>query len=232
MSGAAVGIAVLLVAMAVALEIWRRRAAGELFARYAKERGMTLISSNRARMPETTPLLRAGDERYAERLLEGPLGEGLEGLLANYTYVEAGDGPDETHRHTVGYLVVPESVPIVPELFVRPRAGPSALEGIEDALGGPRTRIELESAAFDRAYEVFASEMQDLNRARQVFSPSFIVWLAEEAPPAFGFELVGGKLCCHVDGHAIDADTLDRVATATVAIARRLRDEAMENVSR
>ena len=98
-----------------------------------------------------------------------------------------------------------------------PEEGPGALEAIEDALAGPRTRIELESTDLARSYEIFASEMQDRNQIRQLFSPSFVVWLAEEAPPGFGFELFGGKLCCHVDGHAADADTLDRVAAATVA---------------
>jgi hypothetical protein len=231
MSGLVLGIAVLLVAMAIALAIWRRRSADALFRRYAKERGMTLISSNRARMPDKTPLLQAGDERHAERLLEGPLAGDAEGLLANYTYAETSGTADVRRHYTVGYVTVPESVPVAPELFLRPKAGPSALEGVEDALAGPRTRIDLESAELARSHEIFASEMQDPNLIRQLFSPSFIVWLAEEAPPTFGFELVGGKLCCHVDGHAADADALDRVAAATVVIAGRLRDEAMENVS-
>lgn len=232
MSGLVVGIAIVLIVGAVAALIAARRRPDPLFASYAKAHGMTLISSDRARMPRATPLLRKGESRYAERLLEGPLAGDAEGLLANYTYVETAGSTEVRRRFTVAYLRVPESVPVVPELFVRPKAGPSALEGIEDFLGGPRTRIELESADFDRRYEVFASEMQDLNRARQLFSPSFVVWLAEEAPPSFGFELFGGRLCCRVDGHAADADTLDRVAAAAVVIATRLRDEAMENVGR
>ena len=206
------------------------RSARSLFAAYAKDRGMTLISSNRARLPGTTPLLRKGDERYAERLLQGPLADGGEGMLANYTYVEeAADGGSGTaHRFTLGYLTVPESVPLAPELFVRSRAGLRTLEGLEDALSGPRSRVELESEALDRAYEIFASEMQDPNRIRQLFSPSFIVWLAEEAPDGFGFELFGGKLCCYVEGHAGDANALDRVAAATAAVATRIREESLE----
>jgi hypothetical protein len=231
MSELVVEIAIVLIVGAIAALIAARRRSDPLFASYAKAHGMTLISSDRARMPAETPLLRKGESRYAERLLEGPLAGDAEGLLANYTYVEAAGSSEVRRRFTVAYLTVPESVPLVPELFLRPKAGPSALEGIEDALGGPRTRIELESADFDRRYEVFASEMQDLNRARQLFSPSFIVWLVEEAPPGFGFELVGGRLCCYREGHADDLETLDRIAAAATAVAKRLRDEAMENVS-
>jgi hypothetical protein len=232
MSGGLAAIAILLVAIAVVVAIGRRRRADSVFAAYAEEHGMTLFSSDRSRMPETTPLLRRGDARYAERLLEGPLAGDPEGLLANYTYAETSSTAEVRRRYTVAYVTVPESVPIVQELFVGPRSGPSALEGIEDALGGPRTRVELESEALSRSHEIFASEMQDPNRIRQLFSPSFVLWLAEEAPPGFGFELVGGKLCCHLDGHAADADRLDSVAAATTTVANRLRDEAKENVSR
>ena len=124
---------------------------------------MTLMSSDRARLPTTTPLLRGGDERYAERLLEGPLGGGYEGLLANYTYEEKDSDGTTVARHpyTLAYLLVPESVPVAPELFVRPRSGPESWDGVEDAFAGPRTRIRLESAEVEGRYEIFASEMQD-----------------------------------------------------------------------
>ncbi len=233
MSGAAAAISVLGVAiLLIALVVVRKRSADSAFAAYAKDHGMTLISSDRARLPDTTPLLRRGDERYAERLLEGPLDDGREGLLGNYTYVErSGGGAEDLHRFTLAYLTVPESVPLAPELFVRRRTGPGALEGLEDAFAGPRSRVELESEELNRDYEIFASEMQDQNRIRQLFSPSFIVWLEEEAPDGFCFELFGGKLCCYVEGHAADADDLDRVAAASAAVAKRLRDEALENGS-
>jgi hypothetical protein len=235
LSAVSIGLVFGIAAVAViGLLLWtmaRNRAADAFFAKYAGERGMTLMSSDRARLPTTTPLLRGGDERYAERLLEGPLGDGNEGLLANYTYEEQDSDGTAVARHpyTLAYLLVPESVPVAPELFVRPRSGPESWDGVEDAFAGPRTRIRLESGEVERRYEIFASEMQDQVRLRRLFSPSFVVWLAEQPPAGFGFELFGGKLCSFVPGHAADAASLDGLAAAAVGVATRLRDEALEN---
>jgi len=73
-----------------------------------------------------------------------------------------------------------------------------------------------------------AGKEQDANWMRQLFSPTFIVWLAEAAPDKFAFELVGGTLCCYVSGHKENAAALDGIAAATGAVAKRLRDEALE----
>ena len=54
MSGLVVGIAIALIVGAVAALIAARRRPDPLFASYAKAHGMTLISSNRARMPRAT----------------------------------------------------------------------------------------------------------------------------------------------------------------------------------
>jgi hypothetical protein len=220
--------ALLVVSLLLVARVFGPRSARSLFASYAKRRGMTLISSDRARLPDELPLLRKGDRRYAERLLEGPLGDGFEGRLADYTYVESEDGAEARYRFTIAYLMVPESVPVAPELFVRRKTGPAALEGLEDAFSGPRSRIKLESAVLDREYEIFASQLQDQNMIRQLFSPAFIVWLAEEAPPGLCFELFGGRLCCYFQGHAAGEDDLDRISAAAVTIATRLRDEGLE----
>ncbi len=40
-----------------------------------------------------------------------------------------------------------------------------------------------------------------MNRALQVLSPSFLVWLENHSPEAYAFELVAGSLVCNVKGH-------------------------------
>jgi hypothetical protein len=225
--GAGAALATVAIGLIVIFSLADDRSADAFFAAYAEARGMTLLAEQ-SRFPETTPLLRKGDERYAERQLEGPLAEGPEGKLATYTYEEISYGKNgkevDYHRFTVGYLEVVESVPLVPELFVHCGGGLR----FGDFSGGKWQRVELESSELDRRYEIIVSEMQDLNAVRQLFSPTFIVWLAEEAPDGFGFELAGGKLCCYVTGHREDAESLDWVAQATVAVAERLRAEALE----
>jgi hypothetical protein len=88
--------------------------------------------------------------------------------------------------------------------------------------------VKLESEVLDKKYEIFSGKAQDANWLRQLFSPTFIVWLNEQAPDKFAFELVDGTLCCYVNGHKENAAELDSVARATAAVAKRLREEALE----
>jgi hypothetical protein len=88
--------------------------------------------------------------------------------------------------------------------------------------------VTLESEALLDKYEIFATKEQDANRLRQLFSPTFIVWMTETAPDKFAFELVDGTLCCYVSGHKENAAELDAVAAATGAVGARLREEALE----
>ena len=66
------------------------------------------------------------------------------------------------------------------------------------------------------------------NSLRQLFSPTFIVWLCDEAPGKFAFELVDGVLCCYVNNHKEKAGDLDAMRVASAAVATRLREEAQE----
>lgn len=234
--GPAVGggalVLVLLVALIVVFAIADRRAADDFFAVYAQQRGMTQVSG-RGRLPERTPLLRRGDDRYAERTLLGSLGDGVEGTLALFTYEEEstdGDGNRQTsyYRYTVGLVEVPECARFVPELYCQRKFGFRALEGLEDVFRRSKERVTLESEALLDRYEIFAGDGQDANWLRQLFAPTFIVWLTDAAPKKFAFELVDGTLCCYVSGHKENAEDLDTVAAATTAVATRLREEALE----
>jgi hypothetical protein len=179
-----------------------------------------------------TPLLCKGDERYAEKTLRGALPGGVDGTIALYTYEEESrdsDGNEQTtyYHFTLALSEIPESAAFIGDLLCQRRAGFRFLDSAEDAFR-TRQRVELESIAADRRYEVFAGENEDLNRVRQVFEPTFIVWLAENAPEDFAFELGAGTLVCNVKGHLKSAADLDSLCEAASHVAARLREEATE----
>ena len=127
-------------------------------------------------------------------------------MLALYTYEEEttdSDGNRQTnyYRYTVGLVEVPECVAHVPELYCQRKFGFRALEGLEDVFRRSKERVKLESEALDDRYEIFAGKGQDAIWLRRLFAPTFIVWLTDEAPKKFAFELVDGTLCCYVSGH-------------------------------
>lgn len=229
--GAAAAVGAFLLGLLVVFAIADSRAEGAFFDAYASQRGMAL--SGKGPLPPATPLLRKGDDRYAERALAGPLADGVDGVLALYTYEEEttdseGNRQTSYYRYTLGMVEVPECAAHVPELFCQRKFGLRALEKLEDAFRGSKQRVELESAALDDRFEIFAHENQDQVWLRRLFSPTFIVWLGEEAPEKFAFELVGGALCCYVNGHKKSAAELDTMRTASAAVAARLREEALE----
>ncbi len=222
---------VFLLGLLIVFAIADSRAEDAFFETYASQRGLAL--SGKGPLPPTTPLLRKGDDRYAERALAGPLGDGVDGLLALYTYEEEttdGEGNRQTsyYRYTLCLADIPECAGFVPELYCQRKFGLRALEKFEDVFRRSKERIKLESEALDERYEIFAGKGQDANRLRQLFSPTFIVWLTDSAPEKFAFELVGGSLCCYVHGHKEKAAELDTIRAASTTVATRLREEAQE----
>lgn len=234
-AGPAVGAAGLVAALAVALlivfGIADSRSEDAFFDVYGQQHEMTVYG--RSRLPQATPLLRKGDDRYAERMLEGALGDGVDGFLALYTYEDEttdseGNRQTNYYRYTLGLAQVPECAGLVPELYCQRKSGLRALEKFEDVFRGSKERVKLESEALEERYEIFVRESQDANRLRQLFSPTFIVWLTDSAPEKFAFELVDGTLCCYVKGHKTKATELDTIRTASAAVALRLREESLE----
>lgn len=229
--GGAAAVAAVLLALLVVFAIADSRAEDAFFQAYARQRGLEL--GERAPLPATTPLLRKGDDRYAERTLSGPFSDGIEGILALYTYEEEttdseGNRQTNYYRYTVGLVPVPECVEFVPELYCQRKFGLRALEKLEDAFRRSKERVELESEALDERYEIFAGKGQDASWLRQLFAPTFIVWLNDSAPEKFAFELVDGTLCCYVSGHRKKAKELDEIAAAGASVAKRLREESLE----
>jgi hypothetical protein len=221
--------ATLLVGIAIVFWIADSRAAEAFFEAYAQQHDLVL--GGRSDLPPATPLLRKGDDRYAERTLTGQLGENIGGILALYTYETKStdaNGSTETnyYRYTLGLAEVPECVSNLPELYCQRKFGLRSLEKFEDVFRRSKERVKLESEALDKRYEIFAAKEQDAVWLRRLFTPTFIVWLTESAPEKFAFELVDGTLCCYVSGHKEDSADLDAIAAGTAAVARRLVDES------
>lgn len=222
---------VLLLALIVVWVLATNRAADDFFRAYASGRGLQRVDE-RGGLPPVTPLLRKGDRRYTEEMFNGTLPGGLAGSLALYTYEEhttdsKGNRQTTYYHFTVAVSQLPETAPYLSELALQRRFGFRFLDSAEDAFRS-RQRVELESEIADRKFEVFIGEQDEMNRARQVFSPTFIVWLAEEAHEGIAFELVAGALVVNVKGHLKTAHELDEFCEAAAVVARRLHEEAAE----
>jgi hypothetical protein len=229
--GGAIAVGALLLGLLIVFALADSHSEDAFFNVYGEQRGMVVYG--RSRLPEATPLLKKGDDRYAERTLEGELGNGVKGMLALYTFEEEstdskGNRQTNYYRYTVGLAQVPECAGFLPELYCQRKSGLRALEKLEDVFRRSKERVKLESEAIDERYEIFSATGQDPNRLRQLFSPTFIVWLSESAPEKFAFELVGGNLCCYVSGHKKKAEELDAISAATAAVTTRLREESLE----
>jgi hypothetical protein len=227
--GLAIAAGVVLIALLVVFFIADSAAEDAFFKVYADQRGLTLVGDGH--LGPRTPLLRKGDERKAEQIMRGRLAEDCKGKIALYTYTDVyydKNGRHENHYHfTVAMTELPETAALVPELLCNRKFGFKTFEKLEDAFR-TNERVKLESVDLDERFEIFCDENQDQNFLRQLFSPSFIVWMAEEAPEKFAFELEDGILACNVKGHKKSAAELDTMREATAAVARRLREETAE----
>ena len=206
------------------------RAKEDFLNAFAGSRG--LVREGRGPLPPLTPLLRRGDDRYAVERMRGELAGSEPGVLAHYVYEEThtdsdGDRTTTEYQFTVGVCQVPESAMKTSELYLQRRFGFRFLDGFEDAFRR-KQRVEVESEVMDKRFETFADPNTDANWLRQLFSPSFVIWLAEHAPESFAFELVAGGLVTNAKGHLKSAAELDAFCEATATVARRLREESLE----
>jgi hypothetical protein len=221
----------LLVGLAVVFWIADRNAATRFWDLYAETRGLELGEKERLTGP--TPLLLKGFDRYADRTLSGQISPGLIGMLALFTYEDVVIGPNgrpetKSYEFTIATCELPECAAHMPELYGRPRHGLRSLQKLADVFGDAKQRVTLESATLEKHYEIFVAKGQDEIWTHRLFSPSFVVWLAESAPKKLCFELVDGSLVTYVPGHKEEAETLDAIAAATGAIAQRLLEESAQ----
>jgi hypothetical protein len=235
-AGAAVGggaaVAVLVGVLIVCLIIANNRAKTAFYQAYAASRNLS-YNGGRGSLPPTCELLRKGDARYTERSLTGALPGGPNGTLAHYTYEEEstdseGNRQTSYYHFTVVYCELPQLAPFVHELVCHRRSGFRFMDSAEDKFR-KRQRVELESEQFDKHFESFAGHDDDMNRVRQIYEPTFIVWLAEQAPKNFEWDIVAGSLVCSVKGQLDSTAELDGMCAAAGVVAKRLFDEAGES---
>jgi hypothetical protein len=218
----------------VVLTVWliaSSAAREDFFRAYAEGRGLSRIDG-KSNLPPVTPLLRKGDRRYAEQRFNGVLPGGLDGSLCLYTYEETSTDSDGNRQttyvhYTIAITQLPATAPFIQELFCQRRFGFRFMDSMEDVFR-KRQRVEHESEAVDKKFEIFTGANDDMSRARQILSPTFLVWLESHSPEAYAFELVAGSLVCNVKGHKKSAAELDILCTASAAVARRMQDEAAE----
>jgi hypothetical protein len=223
-----------LVGVSVVFWIADRNAAREFWEVYARVRGFDL--GGRTRLPEATALLREGTLSYATRTLDGQIVPGIYGGLALYTYEEETvglNGQVETvyNDFTLAIAELPECAPYIPELYAQARRGAHPLGTFGERLLRGRRLVRLESEALDKRFEIVVGARQDEVWTRRLFTPAFVVWLAEAPPKKLSAELVDGTLVAYVPGHKEDAKDLDALAAAAGAIARRLLEESAQTSS-
>jgi hypothetical protein len=229
--GAAAAAGAILLTLLVVWLLASGKAQDDFFRAYAQGRGLTRIDG-KTNLPPATPLLRKGDQRYAEQRFNGVLPGGVDGSLCLYTYEEEtrdSDGNKQTTyiHYTLVITELPATAAFVKELYCQRRFGFRFMDSTEDVFR-KRQRVEHESEAVDKKFEIFTGADDDLNRARQILSPTFLVWLENHSPEAYAFELVAGSLVCNVKGHKKSASELDLLCTSSAAVARRLQGEATE----
>jgi hypothetical protein len=200
----------------------RERIESEFFASYASARGLRWEALGL--LPEDAPLPHEGDARLARHLMRGRLPGGIDGVLAHHGYAPEGT----TAPFTVAVAPIGGAKGGVTRLSCQPRAWGRFLDPARDLVRFDERRIVLESERLAERCVFFIAEDQDENQVRQLLSPKFIVWLAEQAPDDFGFELDDGTLTGASAGYLRDPAALDRLSEATADVVHRIRSEAAE----
>lgn len=229
--GAAVAVGLFLLVLLIVYVLASGAAKEDFFSAYASARGLNR-ASGKSNLPPSTPLLRKGDRRYAEQVMNGSLPGGAAGALALYTYeVEThdseGNSDTDYYRFTVVMHDIPSVAAKVADINCQRRSGFRFMDSAEDVFRKMQ-RLELESEALDKNFEIFYGANDDEVWMKQLFAPSFIVWMSERTPDKFAWELSAGSLCCYVRGHYDNAAELDAMCEASGAVAQRLVTEAGE----
>ena len=203
------------------------------FAAYAAAHGLTLEPDGR--LPRTTPLLAEGELRSVEALMRGWLATYLEAQIAiisrDETTTNADGSQTKGEAHfTVAVTHVPKAKRFVPWLLCHRAEDEHLLGRAAEQLIHGNDRIDLESSELDQHYRIFASPKRDDVWLRELFSPSFIVFLLECAPKGFAFEYVEGTLCVSQVGRLTLGDDIDGLRDSTVELVARIRAEINERL--
>lgn len=191
---------------------------------YAAQRG--LVFEGNGRFPPVTPLLRHGGQAIG--IVSGRLAAGLDGRLADYTYTTGTKKNRRTYHFATVLAPFPEAGSA--RLYCYRRLAGGLLDAVGDALTQYQT-VELESEAFSDRFRLAVRDEANMVAIRQLFSPSFIVFLTEQTPDGFWFELEDGHLLGALSGERWDEPAvLDALCAATGTVAERIRDDIAERM--
>jgi hypothetical protein len=221
------------VAIALLIVLWcwviaDRRAEDEFFNRFA---GAHQLNHHRQYSLNTfTPLLAGGDRRRCEHWMESN-GRGI-GWYTFECRQDNGDKADtwEPHHFTISMVDVGElGMGRFQGIYLRRRRGIfDRLDSDSNWLRNHKLKqVELESTAFCERFELWAEQDQDDIILRQLFAPTFVVWLSEH-PLKPGFELRAGELVVFIPDRCGEAGKLDFLLMATAEISRRIEAELSE----
>lgn len=173
---------------------------------------------------ELTPALVRGRRGSAVAVRAGELAPGLSGHVFHHVFAEGAARRESTAVLTA----IPEATAFAPAIACRDRRELGG--GAPAQLPAERWQpTELESTAFNRRYRLLSLRGQDPIFVRELFSPALIAWLAHDVPAGFSFELNERHLVVALPGH-LPPVGVDRLCELAAEVARRLREEALEEI--
>jgi hypothetical protein len=231
-AGAPVG-AVLVIA-GIVFWLADRRAEEAFWKHVAASLGFTRYGSPVS--PETTtPLLHAGDRRFWDHQMTGPLGDsGLSTLFSQYRYDvreenEKGEESWDSYYFTICLVELEAGMQLFPGVYLRAKRGLLGGLGKHDWLRGRRLEeVELESTEFNDIYELQIAPEQDDGRLRELFDPKTILWL-QDHPLRPHIEFRAGFLVVYVPEHIEDMGRVVWLLEAAEKIAERVQQEIGES---
>ena len=162
-------------------------------ARLAAERGLSYETIGS--LPEATPLLRAAGGKSFSSVMEGRLGDSIQGYAAMMTHDApddyVGDNDVDTTFDQVVLAGAADAAAFIPTLVVGSRNGWAPL---------PREQlreISTESNEVSKRYRIWIGPETSEGRVRELFSPVMVDWLANVKVRGFAFELDKGWFCAY-----------------------------------
>jgi hypothetical protein len=221
-------LAIVILILVIAYWVADNHAEDEFFKRYAEAH--KLMHASKSSVPTLTPLLGGGDRRHCEHWMQGD-GHAI-GWFTFEVRQDNGDKPDTwtPHEFTVAMDDMGElGMARFQGIYLRRRRGLfDRLDSDANWLGKhDLKKVELESTAFHEKYELWADQDQDDIVVRQLFAPTFVVWLTDH-PLEPGFEIRAGTLVVFIPGHCGEAGKLEFLQMADAEIARRIQAELTE----
>lgn len=225
------GIAFTMLAVyAVAYWSANKRAAEEFYPELAAQLGLQYHPHGD--YAPITPLLAAGDRRRYEHTMDGPLHGKLGGphcLLGHFTAEtqrQVNDDISHWRKDRFTVCAIDNGAPMVRfrGLYLQPRLSGLGLDHNWLSRAPKPEKVQLESEQFNQLYQVHRASDQDELALRELFSPSFVVWLTEH-PLRPGFECKAGTLVVYIRGHEESGGKITMLLESARIIARRLQQQ-------